>query len=340
MRPNRSAPSARRAPPVLQSGRTIVELMISITIGLAVTAAVASAYLSTTQAARVSTELSGMSDTGQIALWMIGDPIRQAGYGEIVGSDLAMGPGDVGAYRSQTLFAAGAHLIGCSGSRFVDETQATPVCGAGPDPNFDALMVRSQGDAVLPPAQGAIPDCQGTAVPLEMLPAAHAGTARVASRPMVQNVYWGANGALLCRGNGRALEADAFPPAQQMVANIEQFKVFYGFDDVRYANPGGTAGASARSIRDANFINDLPPATSPWDFVVAVHVCMVMRSPPDNPGLSASVTQNYARCPANAAEAEAGLPAATATDRALRKTYAQVFTVRSRATANPLQFLP
>jgi hypothetical protein len=328
-------------PRAAQSGRTIVELMISIAIGLGVTAAVATAYLSTTQTARVAGELSGMADTGQIALWMIGDPIRQAGYGEIIGSDLALGPGDVGAYRSQTLFADGAHLIGCSGSRFVDETLPTPACGAAPDPNFDALMVRFQGDAVVPPAQGVIPDCLGAQVPLEALPPTHAGVSRVPSRPMIQNAYWGAGGALMCRGNGRALAADVFPAAQQLAANIEQFKVFYGFDDTRYANPATTVGASARSIRDADFINGLPQATSPWDFVVAVHVCMVMRSTPDNSaGLSMTGTQNYARCPLTAAEAAAGLPAATATDRVLRRTYAQVFTVRSRSTANPLQFLP
>jgi hypothetical protein len=316
--------------------------MVSIAIGLGVTAAVASAYLSTTQTARVAGELSGMSDTGQIALWMIGDPVRQAGYGEIVGSELALGPGDVGAYRSQTLFADGAHLIGCSGSRFVDETVPTPVCGAAPDPNFDALMVRFQGDAVLPPAQGAIPDCLGAQVPLEALPAAHPGAMRAAAgRPMVQNAYWGAAGALMCRGSGRALATDPFPAAQQMAANIEQFKVFYGFDDARYANPATTVGASARSVRDAAFLNGLPQATSPWDFVVAVHICMVMRSAPDNSGgLSMNATQTYARCPLTAAEAAAGLPMATVTDRMLRRTYAQVFTVRSRSTANPLQFLP
>ena len=42
----------------------------------------------------------------------------------------------------------------------------------------------------------------------------------------------------------------------------------------------------------------------------------------------------------NAAEAAGAPPEETATDRALRRTYTQVFTVRSRATANPRQFLP
>lgn len=336
-RPASPMPAARRG----QAGRTLVELMISIAIGLAITAAVATAYLSTSQTARVASELGGMSDTGQIALWMIGDPVRQAGYGEIVGSDLALGPGDVGAYRSQTMFAQGAHLAGCAGAPFVDETVVNPVCAGVGDPNFDSLMVRFQGDAVVPPAQGQIDDCLGAQVPVEALPATHAGLGRAPSRPIIQNAYFGLNGALMCRGNGRPGAAAAIPPAQQIAANVEQFKVFYGFDDTRHANPAATAGASARSIRDATFINGLPPATAPWDFVVSVHVCMVLRSAPDSSGgLTQAASTTYSRCPRTPAEAEAGLPTETVTDRVLRRTYAQVFTVRSRSTANPLQFLP
>jgi hypothetical protein len=272
---------------------------------------------------------------------MIGDPIRQAGFGEIIGSDLALGPGDIGAYRTQTLFADGAHLIGCTGAHFVDDTVPNPVCGAPGDPNFDSLIVRSQGDSVVPPAQGRIDDCLGVQVPLEDLPPAHLGLGRVASRPIFHNVYFGQNGSLMCRGNGRAGAALPFAAPQQLAANVEQFKVFYGFDDTRHATPAAADGASARSIRDADFINGLPPATAPWDFVVSVHVCMVMRSAPDSSaGLSSSASQTYSRCPMNAAEAAVGLPLVTTTDRALRRTYAQVFTVRSRSTANPLQFLP
>jgi len=324
-----------------QAGRTLVELMISVTVSLAVMAAVASVYVGTTRASRVAGELASIADTGQVAMYLIGDSIRQAGYGEIVGSDLTLGSAQVSAFRSQTLFAEGRALAGCTGARFVDETLADPVCGAALDPAFDTLMVRFQGDAVIPPDQGRIDDCLGTQVPLEALPADHVGVTLVASRPMIQNVYFGLTDALWCRGNGRATAATPFGPAQQMVSNLEQFKVYYGFDDLRYANPDANPGSSARSIRDAAWLNALPAGSMPWDFVVSVHVCMLIRSAPDaGSNLTAVRSSTYARCPLTAAEAAGAPQMVTVDDGAVRRTYSQVFTVRARSTANPLQFLP
>ena len=56
--------------------------------------------------------------------------------------------------------------------------------------------------------------------------------------------------------------------------------------------------------------------------------------------LTNAAAYTYQRCPTSAAEAAAGAPEVVANDRALRRTYTQVYTIRSRATANPRQFLP
>ncbi len=323
----------------MQGGRTLIELMISLAIGLAITAAVSGAYLSTARTSRVAGEMAGMSDTGQLAMLMIGDSIRQAGYGEIVGSDVTFGAANIDAYRSQTLFGDGAHLAGCTGALFADDTISTPTCAAATNVNFDTLMVRFQGDTAVAPAQGRIDDCLGAQVPNEPLPAGHLGHMRAALppmvRPMVQNVYFGTNNALSCRGNGRAAVGDAFAAAQQLVGNVEQFKVFYGFDDVRFANPNSTLGASIRSIRDASYLN---ARAGSWDHVVTVHVCMLIRSDPDaGRGMSMSADYQYTSCPMTAAQASGSMPLSQATDSAVRRTYNQVFTVRSRSTANPIQ---
>ena len=318
-----------------QGGRTLIELMISMAIGLAITAAVSGAYLSTASTARVAGEMASMADTGQISMLMIGNSIRQAGYGEIIGSDVSFGAANIDAYRSQTLFGGGAHIAGCSGARFADDTSNEPVCGAVVDANFDSLMVRFQGDTAVAPAQGRIDDCLGTQVPLEALPVNHLGLLRAASRPMVQNVYFGTNNGLSCRGNGRATTLAAFGEAQQLVSNVEQFKVFYGFDDIRYTNPNTTGGASMRSMRDAGYLNARPGA---WDYVVTVHVCMVIRSDPDaGGGISMRAAYQYTSCPMSAAQASGAMPVKQAQDSAVRRTYNQVFTVRSRSTANPIQ---
>jgi len=318
-----------------QGGRTLIELMISLAIGLAITAAVSGAYLSTASTARVAGEMAGMSDTGQIAMLMIGDSIRQAGYGEIIGSDVSFGSSNIDSYRTQTLFGGGAHIAGCTGALFADDTSDTPTCAAATNANFDSLMLRFQGDTAVAPAQGRIDDCLGSQVPLEPLPANHLGLLRAASRPMVQNVYFGTNNGLSCRGNGRAAVGDAFAAAQQLVGNVEQFKVYYGFDDVRFTDPNTTGGASIRSIRNAAYLNARPGA---WDHVITVHVCMVIRSDPDaGRGVSMSDSYSYTSCPMTDAEASGAMPVTQATDRVVRRTYNQVFTVRSRSTANPMQ---
>lgn len=335
----RNAPILR-PPTTRPHGRTLIELMVALTIGLIVVSAVSLAYLSTSRTARFSDSLSDVADTGQAAMALIGDSIRQAGFGEIVGSDMTLGPGDANALRTQTLFGDGPHLAGCSGRAFADDTAAAPVCAAAAgDVNFDSLFVRFQGDSVIPPAQGAITDCLGVAVPQEALPPAHLGTARAAARPMVQNVYYGQGGRLWCRGNGRVAAADAFAAPQQLLGNVEQFKVFYGFDDVRHANGGGAASGSIRSLRDAAFLNALPAAQNPWDFVVSVHVCLVVRSAPSK-GNALSARATFTRCPQTAAEAAGAGVVVDAPDGAVRRTYQQVFVVRSRSPANPKEFLP
>lgn len=332
--------SARPSLPRRLRGRTLIELMVALTIGLVVVSAVSLAYLSTSRTARYADGLSDVADTGQAAMTLIGNAIRQAGFGEIVGSDMTLGPGDVNALRSQTLFGDGAHLAGCSGFRFVDDTAANPACAAtGANLNADTLFVRFQGDSVIPPAQGALTDCLGVAVPQEPLPAGHLGLTRVAARPMVQNVYFVQDGRLWCRGNGRPTPADAFAPAQQLLANVEQFKVFYGFDDVRFNGGAGAASASLRSLRDAAFLNGLPAAQNPWDFVISVHVCMVVRSAPSK-GAALSGSTTFTRCPQTAAEAGAAGVVVAAPDGAVRRTYNQVFVVRSRSPASPREFLP
>lgn len=327
-------------------GRTLVELMVSIAIGLGVTAAIAAAFVSTSRTARYADGSSTLADTAQTALLLMGDAMRQAGYGEIVGSDLTLGPGDAASMRSQTLFGDGAHLGGCTGGRLVDDTSPNPVCAVADTPKFDTVFVRFQGDASVAPSQSPIGDCLGVAVPQEPLPPGHIGLARTPSRPMVQNVYYGRDvgdgngGRLWCRGNGRATADDAFAAAAPIAGNVEEFKVFYGFDDVRYANPLASPVGTVRSLRDASYLNGLSSATgNPWDHVIAVHVCLVVRTPAPQ-GADLAAHRTYTRCPMNAQEAGGPPIQESASDGALRRTYSQVFVVRARSPASPKEFLP
>jgi hypothetical protein len=324
------------------AGVSLVELMVGMTVSLIVVGALASSFIGVLQGSRSLAGMADIADSGEVTMMLIGDAIRQAGYGELVGSEVALGPGDVEVYRSQTLLADEVHLAGCSGARMVDDTAAAPVCGPPTNTNFDTLRVGFQSDTVLTAAQGPVTDCLGLAVPQAALPLDHIGRGRTPERPIVRNTFYGWDGAIWCRGNGRTVPGvPVTADPQQLASDVEQFKVFYGFDDARYGNAPGDPVASARSLRDAAFLNGLPPETRPWDFVVTVHVCMVIRSDPDRTASARSTAGGtFRRCPSNAAEAGALLPEMASPDRLVRRTFTKVFTVRARSNANPLQGMP
>jgi hypothetical protein len=152
-------------------------------------------------------------------------------------------------------------------------------------------------------------------------------------RPIVTNVFVRdpVNNTLDCRGYGSGAFAT-------LLQNVVEFRVFYRFDDAAYA--AGASGVTnavpfGGSIRDAAAINALAGAIDPWNYVVAVMVCLTLQT--DDMGVGTSGTNTTApRCPVNAAEAETGLGlVTTTTDGRIRRTFAQVFTVRNRATPSP-----
>ncbi len=328
-----------------QRGRTLIELMVAMAIALIITAVVTAIFLSVNRTARYSGELSNVDDAGRVAMLLMGNAIRQAGYAEIVGRDINIA--ELGANsRHQTLLADNLHLAGCRNGSFATDQvgQAAPVCTAATGSVFDALMVSYQGGNVVGPNQSGVTDCLGNNPINRALPDNHVGRNVVASgnRPMVQNFYFVDNNTLMCRaGNVNA---------QALIPNIQEFRVYYGFDNARYnaASPMATApnGAvqsipsAAQRYVDADFLNAEPDRLRAWDHVVSVYVCLVVRSTPGEGGLTVAAAPQFAGCPANDAGVLQALPLQQNTDGGVFRTYTQVFTVRSRATSSPSSFAP
>ena len=242
-------PSARRL-----AGRTMIELIIAMAIGMVILIGVGALYLSSSGVSRVANQAGSAEDTGRIVMTMIGEGIKAGGYGEIVGSDYSA--------QGQTLFD-GAVVRGCSGSRFADAFNvATPdyTCtGAAPG---DQVVFRFQGRYALVPmdaanlANAALPDCLGASNANQDLqfnpatPRAGAGT----TRRVVQSAFsLDATGTVLrCEGNGNP----GIPTP--IVNDMIDFRVFYRFDDGGYALAAGNNTNYAPvggSIRDATWIN-------------------------------------------------------------------------------------
>lgn len=326
---------------VRESGRTLIELVIAIAISLVILAGVASLYLSASQVSRVANQVGGAQDGAQLALFMVGDAIRTAGFGEIVGSSTTSTLG-------QTQFD-GPQIAACTNGTFTAPWAAPPDLNCVPSGNAsgpDQLWVSFQANNVKASPQSALSDCLGQ--DFDMLNPAHItniarfGGPSFTNVPVVQNVFGITGTALSCQGRfGATTEA--------LVANTENFKVFFGFDNVRYgAGLLGEVGPvpMARQWTDATALNALAPVgplipgspqPTAWDHVVAVLVCVTVVT--NETGLTAQAATTRARCPNTAAEVATGrdvngLPLIVVdTDGFIRRTVSQVFTIRANAGA-------
>lgn len=308
-----------------QSGRTLLELMIAITLSVIIALGLVIYYSSAAKVANVSHQLSALQDEAPLTALLIGQAVKRAGYGEIIGTGYVS--------NGQTLFD-GPHLRGCKGGQFTSPAAGDFTCTPGAAGAQDALMVRFQANSVVGPDQFPTRNCVGAAaVGTPITTPTHIAVGTVV--PIVQNVYSFDSNRILCSGNGSAAEV--------LAHDITEFRVYYGYDEDA-ANAALTGGFSlsprGSTLVDADQIWARQAAftgmpISAWDYVVSVQLCLVMRT--RNPSTSVQSTGfAYTGCPESASDASNGTgPARIASDATIYRTFRQVFTVRSRATASP-----
>jgi type IV pilus assembly protein PilW len=319
--------------PNLQSGRTLIELLVAMALGLMVIMGVSSLYLASAQNNRFASSVAQAEEQGTTLLHLIGVAIKRAGYSEIVGTTISANQAQA---NQDNLLYRGPAMRGCTGGRFTDPAGNDFTCTAGGGVG-DTLAVWFQGDTVLATAQGPTPNCLG-GLPATVAPTGAVGQAALGAGafPLVNNAYWVQNGTLFCQGFDPG-GAEAGPEA--IVDGVLDFRVFYGFDEQGYANPAALSDRpAARRIVDAAFLNGLADVgvLSPWDFVVSVHLCLLLRT--GEAGIAADPIGPITPCPADAGEA-AGTVAQVNNPLpgAVVRAYTQVFTVRSRATPSPMR---
>ncbi len=309
-----------------ERGRSLIELLVAIALSLLLLLGVGALYLGANQSARVAGNVASVESAAQVALSMIGAAIRRAGYAEIVGAVVAGGAG-----RDNLLYS-GPIVRGCTNARFANPAAADFTCVPVAGAVGDALAIWYQADSVLAASQAPTTDCVGAAAPLVAIAAPnYAGRVPGGQMPLVRNAYFLDGSALMCLGNGGM-------PAASLADEVEDFKVYFGFDDEAYAAAANEwQRPTARRLRSAAEVAALAPIgnLTGWDFVVSVHVCVVVRTP--ETGVTATAAPNFVPCPTSGAEAESGpAPVAAPADGRIRRTYSQAFTLRSRAANNPL----
>lgn len=269
----RSAPSRIR-----QKGVTLIELMISMVIGLVVIGALIALYAGSIGSNKVSAAQAEMNEDAQFALRIVTSQLRQAGYNPV-------NPG-----QTRTFVLPSTHAVFGCGYGFTNPTTATSTtaltCSAASTTASAAISIAYEGDLYNTIPSGNSPtNCVGAAL------TAHTDVATGASFYPVENRFYVKNGSLYCAGVSGPAAAHVVSE-QALVENVERIEFSYGSTTV--TTPGFTATGSitgyltatqlgpatgtAVSPVHATFVAAGNDATQIWGTVSSVRVCVIMRS--------------------------------------------------------------
>lgn len=310
-------------------GISLVEILVSVAIGLVVVAAVLVSYLGAGKAGRYQAALSQMNQDAQIGLNLLAREFQLAGYSQpsaltnVNAANPAVTPSWVVSYNLGT---ATAPVFGCDGTQgtvpFTTATAAVLSCGPAVTPTVSAFEVVYEADVknTVPNAAGVPTDCLGQAIAVTAPPA---GTPYYVAR----NRYFidrstGANASgrpeLYCASDR------AGGSTQPLLENVEDLQVWYGVQAaagtrqvVRYVKAGkdGTTPSTINATGAAE-----------WANVISVRICLLMRSAePIFSEIAVAAgnedTLTYQDCDG---------VTRTSTDRYMRRAYFTTSTLRSK----------
>lgn len=309
-------------------GRSLVEVMIAMAIGLVISLAVSSLYITNSQTYRVFDDKSLLEEDGRMALNTLAFHVRMAGYGVLLNTT-----GFVDSGGGKTSFdkfnLADEAIWGCSGG-FVTPSGASPIaCTGGATPDAFRIRYVVDGDNANQVAASGVntpTDCLGQ-------PVASSGTTY-----MVENRFYIAvnpatgKNELYCAGNGGiAFGTPVLQPGKPLLENVVDMRLTYGYDQQ------GTQSANsfyvAASLTDGSApapTGGTPPADAsqppptPWSRVVSAKICLVMRSA--NDGLTPT-PMKYTNCSGTVV---------TAADKRLYSTFSTVVSLRGRTNGATL----
>ena len=296
-----------------QRGRTMLELLISMAVGLVVLGALMVIYLSTNASNRQSTAVSRMNEDAGIVMNLVGTQLRMAGFslprrqvapgGAKVGNVLIsvpdrnfIGAGIRGCDHGFVNLAAAFDSIACSAAATGSAAFAIRFEGVDPD---DIASVKS----LAPPRE----DCRGNEVTVDTVGALEGATYRlVESRYMVRVSTSNGTHELFCAGNGSAF--NPYP----IIQYVEGMHARYGVAKDALTREIDRLDATAADV-------DTLPGTPDqrWSRVVSVRLCILMRSAQPDPGGASS----YLDCDGNPQPSAGGFA---------RRAYSSVFTLRNR----------
>jgi type IV pilus assembly protein PilW len=312
-----------------QRGLSLVELMVSLTIGLFLLGAVGIIYVNTVTTSRGSTQESQMNEDASLALELLQQQIRLAGFSSVDNAGARLFPGQA--------------VRGCDGGFTANDAGTAfaaldcNVAGAGPDAfavRYEASVLNSQ-----PTAAGVPGNCAHEGLAQWDATGEGAASNNIA---LADNRYYIADDpgnnntpTLYCQGRTGA----GFGMATALIPNIEDMQVQYAVtapsavDDPIHHQVAGYVEASHAA---------LGATTANWSRVAALRICLVARTArpvptgdnpvgtanPDGTTLTAGLG-TYIDCDGTSR---------TATDRFVRRAYVTTVQLRNMRPALPSDY--
>jgi type IV pilus assembly protein PilW len=285
-----------------QSGVSLIELMVSITIGLVILAAILAVFSATTSTSRQSESTSRMSEDAAVSMNYMTGYIRMAGFS--FPQITALG----GVTDSNF---AGSGVRGCDNGFSNPTVSATTSLTCNASGGSAAIAIRFEGDVNnTTPAAGNPTDCLNQAVTASTTSAFNGAPAfrLIESRFFVATGTNSGVAELYCAGNGGA---GAFV-AQPIMQYVERMVLTYGIaQDVTSRQVSQYVSAAAIDALAGN-------VDQRWSRVISVRICFVMRSEQIS---QAQGSTPYRDCSG---------ASVTPTDNLIRRTFQSVVTLRNR----------
>jgi type IV pilus assembly protein PilW len=281
----RSHARARKA-----GGFSLVEIMVSLVIGLVVIGAVFANYLNNSAGTRQAAALAQVAQDATLAMGILRNHITMAGYSRPNGVNATS--------RTMARLYSGQVIFGCTegfdASTDNNASYDTITCNQASPPSTqakpDALAILYEADGATTPLVGTTPtptpsDCAGSGLVITgtapndfymadnrfaIIPGS-ASTATTSATPP----------GLGCLGNGGVAwlsqlknSAGANKTYQPLVENISDMRIWYGIANV---NPT-TAAIGNNVVQYLTGAQVAATAGGAWDRVIAVRVCLIARS--------------------------------------------------------------
>lgn len=347
------------APVQRQRGLSIIELLVSVAIGLVILTAIGTAYINTTNTTRQRENQAELNDPARNVMRMLKQNLTQAGYVDIFDLDA------LNRAQAASLFVPGN---ADRANMFIRATSATPVpapisqffpgltpvfgCDGAMNSTPNAIIgaaaaVQACGAAsatrhTLQMAYQGIPNSAAN-LPNSLLPAdattgdgldclqrtPPVGEVMVINRFSAPAPAAGAVSQLNCEGSGAAGD-------QSIAAGVEEFVLRY-----QMAAPGNVANPAAAGGGQQRYLSatDVSASAMGWAGVTAVEICIVSATPitsgPAAPG-TAAVQPTRPTCTRDNEGAFDASIARAAGDARLWKRYTSVVSVRNAVFATPL----